>query len=156
MMGIVVAIFVGFRNRNAYAGWWEARTLWGGGDHRSYSPPRGAPRMDLVTINSAQVGAAVGLERIDSEPIPRFYALFSRILAWSVAVVVCTMLGAGGHDSAAGIAMSILVMTLVVLAERIGALLEDPMSDDVFGLPLERFCATLSADLLGPPHVLAH
>lgn len=64
------------------------------------------------------------------------------------------MLGAGGHDSAAGIALSILVMTLVVLAERIGALLEDPMSVDVFGLPLERFCATLTADLLRPSHVL--
>ena len=65
------------------------------------------------------------------------------------------MLGAGGHDSAAGIAMSILVMTLIVLAERLGALLEDPMSDDVFGLPLERFCATLTGDLLGPSHTLA-
>ena len=91
----------------------------------------------------------VGLERIDAQPIPRFYALFTRTLAWSFAVVVCTMLGTGQHDNAAGIALSILVMTLIVLAERIGALLEDPMSDDVFGLPLERFCATLTADLLG-------
>ena len=27
--GIVVSIFIGFRNSNAYARWWEARTLWG-------------------------------------------------------------------------------------------------------------------------------
>ena len=27
LMGIVVAIFIGFRNRNAYNRWWEARTL---------------------------------------------------------------------------------------------------------------------------------
>ena len=232
MMGIVVAIFVGFRIRNAYARWWEARTLWGGviGNGRSLhyallAYEDGTPEMAaitdrirrrevrhawtlaaelhhagstpglagltpedpadctatellrrqavdigalshggwidrqarrvLVTINSAQVGAVVGLERIDSQKIPRFYALFTRVLAWSFAVVVCTMLGAGGHDSAAGIAMSILVMTLIVLAERIGALLEDPMSDDVFGLPLERFCATLTGDLLGPSHTLA-
>ena len=232
MMGIVVAIFVGFRNRNAYARWWEARTLWGGVvangrslhyalrayedgtpemaaitdrirrrevrhawtlaselHHAPGSPglagltpedpadctatellrrqavdvgslSRGGwidrqARRVLVTINSAQVGAATGLERIDTQPIPRFYALFTRTLAWSFAVVVCTMLGAGGHDSAAGIALSLLVMTLVVVAERIGALLEDPMSDDVFGLPLERFCATLTADLPGPSHEIA-
>ena len=91
----------------------------------------------------------MGLERSDAQPIPRFYALFTRTLAWSFAVVVCTMFGNGQHDNAAGIALSVLVMTLIVLAERIGALLEDPMSDDVFGLPLERFCATLTADLLG-------
>jgi len=232
MMGIVVAIFVGFRNRNAYARWWEARTLWGGvvGNgrslhyallayedgtpemaaitdrirrrevrhawtlaaelHRTPASPRlgdltpedpadctatellrrqavdigelshakmidRQARRVLVTINSAQVGAAVGLERINSQPIPRFYALFTRTLAWSFAVVVCTMLGSGGHDNTAGIALSILVMTLIVIAERIGGLLEDPMSDDVFGLPLERFCATLTGDLLGPSHTLA-
>ncbi len=232
MMGIVVAIFVGFQNRNAYARWWEARTLWGGvvsngrslhyallayedGTpemaaitdrirrrevrhawtlaaelHRTPTSPqlgdltptdpadctatellrrqavdigelshakmidRQARRV-LVTINSAQVGAAVGLERINSQPVPRFYALFTRTLAWSFAVVVCTMLGAGEHDSAAGIALSILVMTLIVIAERLGALLEDPMSDDDFGLPLERFCAILTGDLLGPSHTLA-
>ena len=28
LMGIVVSIFIGFRNRNAYNRWWEARTLW--------------------------------------------------------------------------------------------------------------------------------
>jgi ion channel-forming bestrophin family protein len=29
-LGGALAIFIGFRNNNAYARWWEARTLWGG------------------------------------------------------------------------------------------------------------------------------
>ena len=30
VLGIAASIFIGFRNSNAYARWWEARTLWGG------------------------------------------------------------------------------------------------------------------------------
>ena len=29
LLGVVVSIFIGFRNSNAYNRWWEARTLWG-------------------------------------------------------------------------------------------------------------------------------
>jgi len=230
LMGIVVAIFIGFRNRNAYNRWWEARTLWGAvvGNGRSlhyallayedgtpemaaitdrirrrearhawtlaaemhHTPNHSAEltpedpadctatellrrqavdiaelshvgmidrqaRRVLVTLNSAQVAAAAGLQRINTEPIPRFYALFTRALAWFFAVIVCTRLDAGGHDTVVGLALSILVMTMVVIAERLGGLLEQPMSDDVFGLPLDRFCATVTADLLETPHPAA-
>ena len=230
LMGIVVAIFIGFRNRNAYNRWWEARTLWGAvvGNARSLhyallAYEDGTPEMAaitdrirrrearhawtlaaemhhtpgaqaeltpedpadctatdllrrqavdiaelshagmidrqarrvLVTLNSAQVAAAAGLQRINTEPIPRFYALFTRALAWFFAVIVCTRLDAGGHDTVVGFALSILVMTMVVIAERLGGLLEQPMSDDVFGLPLDRFCATVTADLLETPHPAA-
>ena len=112
-------------------------------------------RRVLVTINSAQVGAAAGLERIRSQPTPPFYAVFTRILAWFYAVVVCTGLQAGGHDTAAGILLSVLVMSLFVMAERIGSLLDEPMTDDDFGLPLDRFCVSLTTDLLGPEHNLS-
>jgi len=230
LMGIVVAIFIGFRNRNAYNRWWEARTLWGAvvGNGRSlhyallayedgtpemaaitdrirrrearhawtlaaemhHTPNHSAEltpedpadctatellrrqavdiaelshvgmidrqaRRVLVTLNSAQVAAAAGLQRINTEPIPRFYALFTRALAWFFAVIVCTRLDAGGHDTVVGFALSILVMAMVVIAERLGGLLEQPMSDDVFGLPLDRFCATVTADLLETPHPAA-
>ncbi len=228
LMGIVVAIFIGFRNRNAYARWWEARSLWAGivsngrslhyallayedgtsemaaitdrlrrrevrhawqlaaelhhhpavpalADLTPEDPAdctangllrrqavdiaelsraglidRQARRV-LVTINSAQAGTATGLERIGSQPIPRFYGVFTRTLAWFFAVIVCTRLDGGGHDTAMGIGLSVLVMTIVVIAERLGVLLEQPMSDDVFGLPLDRFCTTLAAALLEPP-----
>ena len=232
LMGIVVAIFIGFRNRNAYNRWWEARTLWANVVSNARSlhyallayedgspematitdrvrrrevrhawalaaelhdrPASAGPaeltpedpadcsatdllrrqavdiaalsqagmidrqaRRVLVTLNSAQAAAAAGLYRINTEPIPRFYALLTRALAWFFAVIVCTRLDPGGHDNAVGLALSILVMATVVIAERLGGLLEQPMSDDVFGLPLGRFCATVTADLLETPHPAA-
>lgn len=225
LMGIVVSIFIGFRNRNAYTRWWEARTLWSGVvangrslDYALKAYEDGAPEMAaitdrirrrevrhawqlaaelhdappsaeladltpedpracaatallslqahdigelsrkgmidrqarrvLVTINSAQVNAAAGLERIKRQPIPRFYAMFTRALAWFFAVIVCTRLDGAGHDNAVGLVLGLAIMTLIVLAERLGALLEEPMSDDVFGLPLDEFCSTMSSDLL--------
>lgn len=224
LMGIVVSIFIGFRNRNAYNRWWEARTLWSAilangrslhyallayedgtpamaaitdrirrrevrhawqlADelHDAPSSPRlgdmtpGDPtdctatqlltrqaadigemsragmidrqaRRVLITINSAQVAAATGLERVRRQPIPRFYELFIRGLAWFFAVMVCTRMGAGGHDAVIGIVLGILIMALVIVAERLGCLLDQPMSDDAFGLPLDQFCAELTGDL---------
>lgn len=231
LMGIVVSIFIGFRNRNAYNRWWEARTLWStvvaNGRSLHYALlayEDGTPEMAaitnrmrrrevrhawqladelhdtapstglatltpedpadctttellrrqaadigelsragmidrqarrvLITINSAQVGASIGLERVRRQPIPRFYALFIRGLAWFFAVMVCTRMGIGGHDGAVGIALGVVIMALVVVAERLGYLLDSPLSDDDFGLPLGRFCAQLSSDLLGAENPL--
>ena len=225
LLGIVASIFIGFRNSNAYARWWEARTLWGGavGNARSLSNAlvaldnqsaemaevadrmrrrqarhnwqlaaelRGEPaasavsnltpedpadassgdllarqgadiglltrtgmidvqgRTLLVNANTAQANTAGGLERIRHQPIPRYYDLFVRGLTWFFAVTVC-IVDADGHDRVAGIAVGVLLMTLFVVAERIGHLLEEPMSDTALGLPMEGFCARLTADLLG-------
>ena len=226
LMGIVVSIFIGFRNRNAYNRWWEARTLWSTvmANSRSLNyallayedgtpemagitdrvrrrevrhawqladelhdvPP--SPRLAgltpedpgdctaaqlltrqaadigemsragmidrqarrvLITLNSAQVAAAIGLERVRRQPIPRFYELFIRGLAWFFAVMVCTRTGADGHDAVVGIGLSVVIMALVIVAERLGHLLDQPMSHDAFGLPLDRFCAEVTADVLG-------
>ena len=95
-------------------------------------------------------GAAGGLERIRRQPIPRYYDLFIRGLAWFFAILVCTRLDGGGHDRPAGIVLSILVMALFIVAERLGRLLEEPLSDNVFGLPTDRFCTGLGNDILGP------
>jgi len=233
LLGIVVSIFIGFRNSNAYSRWWEARTLWGQivGNARAMSnaltavgtptpetdlvtdrmrrrqvrhawqlaaelggkpagsavaaltpeDPAGASTGDLlarqaadigemtragmtdgqgrtvlVNLNTAQAGAAGGLERIRRQPIPRYYDLFIRGLAWFFAILVCTRLDNGGHDKPLGIAVSILLMALFIVAERLGRILEEPMSDNVFGLPMERFCAGLTADVLGPTHPPTH
>jgi putative membrane protein len=231
LLGIVVSIFIGFRNSNAYARWWEARTLWGQvvGNARAMSNALtavGAPtpetevvadrmrrrqarhawqlaaelrgetpavavsaltpedpaaagsgdllarqaadigemtragmtdaqgRTVLVNLNTAQAAAAGGLERIRNQPIPRYYDVFIRGLAWFFAVLVCTRLDNGGHDKPFGIAVSILIMALFIVAERLGRLLEEPMSGNVFGLPMEQFCAGLTEDVLGETHPL--
>jgi putative membrane protein len=227
LLGTVVSIFIGFRNSNAYARWWEARTLWGSviANGRSLSNAliavcattpegvaladrvrrrqvrqawqlaaelRGTPpgpdvaaltpedpaaadagellasqgadigaltragivdsqgRTVLVNLNTAQTATTGALQRLRDRTIPRYYGLFIRVLTWFFAVMVCTRLDAGGHDRPIGIAVGILVMVLFVVAERIGHLLEEPLSDNVFGLDTERFCARLTDDLLGP------
>ena len=224
LLGVVVSIFIGFRNSNAYARWWEARTLWGAviGNGRALNnaliavcgqSPEAAAVTDrmrrrqvrqawqlaaelrrepgaaatvaltpedpatatsgellarqgadigllmregmvdaqgrtvLVNLNTAQTNTAGGLERIRDQPIPSYYDLFIRGLAWFFAIMVCTGIG-GGHQNIAGFLLGIVVMTLFVVAERLGRLLEEPLSGGVFGLPMDRYCSVLSADIL--------
>jgi len=233
LLGIVVSVFIGFRNSNAYSRWWEARTLWGTvvGNCRAISnaliavddcsdemavvvdrmrrrqvrhawqltaelrrvavlpevaaltpedPPDAsagtllglqaadvrdlvrADRIDrqgrviLTNLNTAQAMAAGGLERIRNQPIPLPYAIFVRAMAWFFGILVCTRLDNAGHDTALGITVGILIMALFIVAERLGHFIEEPMSNTAFDLPMYRFCAGITADLLGPGHPLAH
>lgn len=233
LLGVVVSIFIGFRNSSAYNRWWEARTLWGtvAGNCRALSNAliavdNGSPEMaaaldlmrrrqvrhawqlaaelrvvapvagvreltpedpadcsatallarqaesvrDLVSadlldrqgrviltnLNTAHAAAAAGLERIRNEPLPAPYAMFVRCLAWFFAVVVCTRMDSGGQNAVVGIIGAVLVMALFVVAERLGNLLERPFGESPFGLPMYRFCAGITTELLGPQHKLAH
>ena len=232
LLGVVVSIFIGFRNSSAYTRWWEARTLWGSviGNSRALgnalvavgdgSPEmavvedrmrrrqvrhawqlaadmRGIPvseavvrltpedpadataanlltlqasdtrdlrmantidaqgRVVLTNLNTAQTAAVGGLERIRNQPIPPYYSMFVRLLAWVFAIMVCTRLDVGGHAGAAGMVVSIVVMTLFIVAERLGDFIEEPLDNGVFGFPMDRFCQTITADLLGSAHPLA-
>jgi hypothetical protein len=57
------------------------------------------------------------------------------------------------HDQARGIAQLVKQRLIgFVLAQRPGALLEDPFTSATFGLPLDHMCAEISADLLGQGH----
>jgi putative membrane protein len=232
LLGVVVSIFIGFRNSNAYNRWWEARTLWGTvvancraisnaliavddcsdemavvvdrmrrrqvrhawqltAELRRNAPVAGvaaltpedpvdastglllslqatdvrdlvrADRIDrqgrviLTNLNTAQAIAAGGLERIRNQPIPLPYAVFVRALAWFFGILVCTRLDNTGHDTILGILVGVLTMALFVVAERLGHFIEEPMSNTPFDLPMNRFCAGITADLLGPDHPLA-
>ena len=232
LLGVVVSIFIGFRNSSAYTRWWEARTLWGSmiGNSRAVGNAlvavgnasaemaviedrmrrrqarhawqvaadlRGIPvsqavvqltpedpadataanlltlqaadtrdlrmaniidaqrRVVLTNLNTAQTAAVGGLERIRNQPIPPYYSMFVRLLAWVFAIMVCTRLDAGGHYGAAGMVVSIVVMTLFIVAERLGDFIEDPLDNGVFAFPMDRFCQSITADLLGSSHPLA-
>lgn len=232
LLGVVVSIFIGFRNSNAFNRWWEARTLWSNvvANSRAFnnaatavddcSAPmaealdrmrrrqvrhawqlaaelRGVPvgpaardltpedpenatagnlltrqaadtrdlvqsdhldrqgRVILTNLNTAQAAAVAGLERIRHQPIPAYYAAFVRVLAWLFGVLVCTRVDAGGHHSAAGIAIGLLIMALFVVAERMGHLAEGAVGNSAFALPMDDYCADITADLLGSDHPLA-
>lgn len=232
LLGVVVSIFIAFRNTSAYNRWWEARTLWGTIVFNSQAlgnaliavdnatpemavttdrmrrrqvrhawqvaaelrgvpaaeavaeltpedPPKATAvqlltlqavdtrdmrlanmidpqgRVILTNLNTAAASAAGGLERIRRQPIPAYYSAFVRFLAWFFAVMVCTRLDSGGHAGVTGIAVSVVLMMLFVVAERLGHLLEEPMNNTAFDFPMDSFCAGITADLLGPSHPLA-
>ena len=232
LMGVVVSIFIGFRNTSAYNRWWEARTLWGTviGNSRAVSnalvavdnctepmgevinrmrrrtvryawllaaelrglpagpqvaaltpeDPSDATSHNLLTLQAAEIrimsnkewldrqgrtllvnlmtlqtSTGGGLERIRNQPIPLPYAMFIRVVAWFFAIMVCTRLDSAGHDGMSGMILSIVVMSIFVVAERLGYFLENPLRESPFGLPMERFCESITSQVLGSDHPLA-
>lgn len=232
LLGVVVSVFIGFRNTTAFNRWWEARTLWGTVMSNSratsnafeavddLSPEmaasldrmrrrqtrhawqlaaelRGTPvpaevraltpedpddaragrlltlqardlrqlrssdhldaqgRTILVNANTVAATAADGLHRVRNQPLPAYYNLFVRALAWLFGIMVCTRVDDGGHHSAQGVLIGALIMALFVVAERMGNFAEQALSDSPFALPMDTFCAGITADLLGSDHPLA-
>ena len=56
LLGSALAVILGLRNNNAYARWWEARTLWGSAVNNSRSFARGV----LTLLGSGEAAAAQG------------------------------------------------------------------------------------------------
>lgn len=232
VLGIAASIFIGFRNSNAYARWWEARTLWGAiiinsralhnglravdtgsaqmapiadrmrrrqvrhawqlaAEMRGVAPVPGVvdltpedpadagavdlmvfqaddiqtlraagciddqSRVMLMSANTGTVAAQSGLERIRNQPVPIHYDMFIRAMAWFFGIMVFNRLDAASHH-VASILIGALVMAVFVIAERVGHFIEEPMSNTVFDLPMYRLCATITGNLLGAGHPLAH
>ena len=67
LLGSALAIIVGLRNNNAYARWWEARTLWGRAVNNSRSLARAAltflPPPTFTTVVHLQIAWAFALRR---------------------------------------------------------------------------------------------
>ena len=76
-------------------------------------------------------------------------------MAWFFAILVCTRLDGEGHDNVTGIVLSICIMALIIIAERLGHLIEQPMNNSVFDISMYRICSVITGNLLGPRHPLA-
>lgn len=111
-------------------------------------------RVMLMALNTALVAAQSGLERIRHQPVPIHYDLFIRLLAWFFGIMVFNRLDGASHYIAS-IVLGLAVMTVFIAAERLGQFIEIPMGNTVFDLPMFRFCATISGNLLGMGHPLA-
>ncbi len=63
VMGTALAIFLGFRNNNAYARWWEARTAWGN-------------ILIMSRVLARQIGASIGnaqaVGKVDAQKLTHF------------------------------------------------------------------------------------
>jgi len=100
------------------------------------------------------VSAQSGLERIRNQPIPIYYDIFIRAMAWFFAIMAFNRLDASGHHIG-GIVVGLVLMVMFVTAERLGRFTEEPMSNRIFDLPMYRFCTIITGNLLGGGHPLA-
>ena len=94
-----------------------------------------------------------GLERIRHQPLPTSSTFFIRALTWVYGYLVFLKLDAIGPITAALVGW--MVFLIFLMAERIGTFLENPFIDARFALPMDRFCALISHDLLGASDPLA-
>ena len=94
-----------------------------------------------------------GLERIRHQPLPASSTFFIRALTWVYGYLVFLKLDAIGPTTS--VLVGWLVFLVFLMAERIGTFLEHPFVDARFALPMDRFCALISFDLLGASDPLA-
>ncbi len=114
----------------------------------------GPARVMLMEVNTGLVASQGGLERIRNQPIPTHYDMFVRGLAWVFALVAFNLLHVADHF-VGSIFLGLVLMALFVSAERLGYFLERPMNNNVFDLPMYRFCSTITGNLLGSGQPLA-
>ena len=110
---------------------------------------------ELVNLQQIKDGPSrvLRLERIQQQPMPPYYDLFIRLIVWVFGLLLYLRMDELSTPNWSVIGFICLVG--FVTAERLGALLEDPFTSTVFGLPMDHICAGISADLLGREHPLS-
>ena len=111
-------------------------------------------RVMLMAANTGSATAQSGLERIRNEPFPIHYDFFIRMLAWFFGIMAFNRLDSSGH-AVASIVVGLLLMTVFVVAERLGRFIEEPMNNSIFDIPMYRLCSIITGNLLGRGHPLA-
>ena len=111
-------------------------------------------RVLLMTANTGAATAQSGLERIRNEPLPLHYDLFIQGLAWFFGIMAFSRLDGTTHHPAS-VAIGILLMSVFIVAERLGHFIEQPMNNSVFDISMYRICATITGNLLGAGNPLA-
>ena len=111
-------------------------------------------RVMLMAANTGSATAQSGLERIRNEPFPIHYDFFIRMLAWFFGIMAFNRLDSSDHN-VMSMVVGFLLMAVFVIAERLGRFIEEPMSNRVFDIPMNRICSVITGNLLGRGHPLA-
>lgn len=114
----------------------------------------GQGRLLLMTANTGVATAQSGLERIRNEPVPQHYEVFIQALAWFFGIMAFNRLDSADHEIGS-LLIGVMLMTTFIVAERLGHLIEQPMNNTAFDIPMYRICATITGNLLGKSHPLA-
>ncbi|MCH9731001.1 MAG: bestrophin family protein [Actinomycetia bacterium] len=110
-------------------------------------------RVMLMSVNTALAASQGGLERIRNQPIPAHYDMFIRAMTWLFAIVAFNRFDA--NHQVVSVGLGLLLMLAFISAERLGYYFEQPMNNSIFDLPMYRFCATITGNLLGRRHPMA-
>lgn len=113
----------------------------------------GFGRLHLLDIQRDTSNAIGGLERIRNQPLPAAYDLFIRCIVWAFGYLLFLRLDAMHEPTGAFIGFISFIG--FIIAERLGAFTENPFVDGIFGLPMNRICATIRSNLLNADHPLA-
>ena len=113
----------------------------------------GLGRLNLLNVQKETCNFLGGLERIRNQPLPASYDLFIKAIVWIFGYLLFIRLDSM-HDPG-GALIGFLCLFGFVLAERLDAYTENPFVDGIFGLPMNRICATISSNLLDANHPLA-
>ena len=113
----------------------------------------GPGRLNLLMVQKDTSIALGGLERIREQPLPASYDLFIKAIVWIFGYLLFIRLDAM-HDPIGGI-VGFICMFGFIVAERLGAFIENPFISGIYGLPINRICATISSNLLSADHPLA-
>jgi len=111
-------------------------------------------RVMLMAANTGSATAQSGLERIRNEPFPIHYDFFIRMLAWFFGIMAFSRLDSSGHEIVS-VVVGLLLMTVFIVAERLGRFIEEPMNNSIFDIPMYRICGVITGNLLGRGHPLA-
>ena len=113
----------------------------------------GFGRLHLLDIQRDTSNAIGGLERIRNQPLPASYDLFIRCIVWVFGYLLFLRLDSMHEPTGAFIGFISFIG--FIIAERLGAYTENPFEDGLYGLPINRICATISGNLLSIDHPLA-
>jgi len=111
-------------------------------------------RVMLMAANTGSATAQSGLERIRNEPFPIHYDFFIRMLAWFFGIMAFNRLDSSAHE-VDSMVVGLLLMTVFIVAERLGRFIEEPMNNSIFDIPMYRLCSIITSNLLGRAHPLA-
>lgn len=165
LMGLPLAIFLGFRNNAAYDRYWEGRKQWGELVLRSRNLARqclslvddGEPSARMVRraiahahalrhrLRRSESGPAAACERIHGTPIPFSYSL----LLHRTAYLYCVLLPFGLVDAIGDLTplVTLLVAYTFFGLDALGDEIEEPFGTSDHDLPLDAICRTIEIDL---------
>ncbi len=167
LVGIALAVFLGFRNSASYERWWEGRKLWGALLNASRSlarqalshaeaPDRAQSRRFLASLDGYALMSMQhnlntlsdvigGCERIAATPLPFSYS----VMIHRTIYLFCVLLPFGLVDGADLLTplFSLLVAYAFMALEAIAAQIEDPFGMEENDLALNAICATIETAL---------